>query len=646
MRLQKGLEILRGAKGQALLAFGAALLLVGGTLTAAPVQRPVLRHTVTNLETSWFGAPMFYDLDGDGRKELITTFYSIYVWGTNMNLLYKLPSSMHGGSRIYAPAVVADLDRDGITEVVVGAGRRIAAYEWKNGQLSMKAGWPYLTGDGTSPAPEVRSLAGADLDNNGTIEIIAANTEGNVGKPQVYVLSPNGTLYQPPGITWNAWPRYNTATGLGNDANSNGQGNQGYGCYGLNIGVGNLDDDPELEIVVTYDNHQINVFNHDGVSMLASDYYLNRSSAYLNNRLNWGQMIRWFDPIAESQHYHDHAGTYPSPDITPWCQWTASPCNVVDLNGDGRNEVVGVPSIEFHIPYETIHYAVMVLEGSYGDGSRSARRLAGWENLPSSGAPLVQSDPYYPPPGIPAPTTVDITGDGIPEVLAPMNDGYIYAFGTNGTRLWRFDIRHSRQVMYTSEILVCDLNRDGTNELIFTTYGNPNNVAPGVPHGYLMVLNNQGGLLHDIELPIQGANGNGKGAPAAPTLGDLDGDGTLEIVVQTFDGNCFVYNVPGSSTLTMPWPTARGSYLRQGRSFRTGVTTPPTILGVNLTAGGATIDWKADPYTYQILEACTNLAVSVSPWTVLKAYSPPSNPTNRFTDSPVRSASYYRVRAE
>lgn len=102
----------------AFLAFGTALLVVGNTSTAAPVQLPVLRNTVTNLETSWFGAPAIYDLDGDGRKELISTLYSIYVWDSNMNLLHKTNSA----NRVFAPAVVADLDRDGITEVV--AGRR------------------------------------------------------------------------------------------------------------------------------------------------------------------------------------------------------------------------------------------------------------------------------------------------------------------------------------------------------------------------------------------------------------------------------------------------------------------------------------------------------------------------------------------
>ncbi len=613
----------------------AAVFLAADMLIAAPVQQPVLRYSVTNLQTSWFGAPTIYDLDGDGHRELISTFYSICVWDRNMNLLHQTAAS----TRIFAPAVVADLDKDGITEVVVGSGTEVTAYEWKNRQLSVKAGWPFDVSYGSSSC-EVRSVAGGDLDNNGTIEIVASTTQTDTDKPQVIALSPNGTLYQPPGLSYNAWPRYNTATGPGNDADSNGPGNHGYGCYGLNVGIGNLDDDPELEIVVTFDNHQINVFHHDGVSLLASDYYRNRAAAYTGNRLNWGQMIRWFDPVVEAEQYHYHTNQWPSPSTTPWCQWTMSPCNIVDLNGDGRNEVVGVPNVEFGDVYETIRYSVMVLEGSYGDGSRSACRLAGWENLPSSGAPLVQSG-WYPPLGIPAPTTVDLDGDGLPEVIASMNDGYIYAFGTNGTRLWRFDIRHGTRLMYASEIMVCDLNRDGINELIFTTYGEPENLDPGVAHGYLMVLDRAGAVLHDMVLPIQGNNGNGKGAPAAPTLGDLDGDGTLEIIVQTFDGNCFVYSVPGSSTNSMPWPTARGSYLRQGRS-----ATCPKMLGLTVSTGAATIDWTADPYTQQTLEACEDLAVPVPAWVPLKVYPPPSDRTNRFIDSPLRTSTYYRVRAE
>ena len=56
----------------------------------------------------------------------------------------------------------------------------------------------------------------------------------------------------------------------------NGIGNHGYGAYGENVGIGQLDGDPQLEVVVTFDNHQINLFNHDGTSVLASPWFTQR----------------------------------------------------------------------------------------------------------------------------------------------------------------------------------------------------------------------------------------------------------------------------------------------------------------------------------------------------------------------------------
>ena len=240
-----------------------------------------------------------------------------------------------------------------------------------------------------------------------------------------------------------------------------------------------------------------------------------------------------------------------------------------------KNEVVCVSNVEKDEPYDTKHHSVMVLEGSYGDGARSAMRLPGWEVLPSSGYPLSRAGrTWYPPPNPPAPTTVDLTGDGRPETLYAAHDGYVYCISATGGQLWRTDIRHGRGLMYASEITVADLNRDGTPELVLTTYGDPDNLAPGVPHGYLMIMGKAGNVLHDIQLPEQGTNGNGKGAPAAPTLMDLNGDGTLEIVVQTFGAGCFVYTVPGSAENLLPWPTGRGNYLRDGRASTTRPRTP------------------------------------------------------------------------
>ena len=45
--------------------------------------------------------------------------------------------------------------------------------------------------------------------------------------------------------------------------------------------------------------------------------------------------------------------------------------------------------------------------------------------------------------------------------------------------------------------------------------------------------------------------------PRRRSIGDLDGDGKLEIVVSTFDHGIDVYRVPRSGTKRLPWPTGR-----------------------------------------------------------------------------------------
>ncbi len=244
-----------------------------------------------------------------------------------------------------------------------------------------------------------------------------------------------------------------------------------------------------------------------------------------------------------------------------WLQWTASPPNVVDIDGDGKNEVVGIPNAEMHEPYVTQGYAFMVLQGAQNGGANAARRLPAFNALPISSQPAVRADDdYYPPNGIPAPTTVDILGDANPEIIAPINDGYIYAIAPDSTLLWKYDYAKGQPKTFASEVVVADLNNDGIPEIIFGTFSlQPNG-------GHLIVLENTGALLFDTILQNQGdGGGNGIGIPAAPTIADLDGDGQLEIVVSTFDHGIDVYTVPGSGTSCMLWPTGRGSYLRAGR---------------------------------------------------------------------------------
>lgn len=531
--------------------------------SAGPVAAPVF---VRNLaaETGWFAGPVIFDLDGDGSNELIAALYSVRVYDGAGTLLEQTQTA---GGRVYAPHVVADLDGDGIVEVVAGKGSGVVAWEWRQGQLVSKAGWPASTTI-LGSEPEVRGLAAQDLDGDGTIEVVATTTQTlatTSGGAQVFVFDADGALYQPVPGHAPAWPRYNNVNGAGNDADRNGQGHSGYGAYGLNPGIGNLDDDPELEIVVTYDNHAIQLFDHDGVAIDAASYFTNRQSGYLGLPLTWGQFIRWADPQVEHDHYHLHTGTWPHPSAREWLQWTASPPSIGDLDRDGKNEVVGVPNVELGVPYVTQAYAVMVLEGAYGDGERSARRKSGWEVLPRGLAPIAVAG-WYPPLGVPAAAIADLSGDDRPEIVVSLNDGHVYTFDAAAQRLWRTDYRHGKPILFASEPTVADLDGDGEPEVLIATYG-----APADPSaGYLMVLSAQGTVLHDVPLPDPGNNGNGNGAPAAPAIGDLDGDGQLEVVVQTFDHGLDVFTVPGSAANCLLWPTARGGPLRTGSPSAAG----------------------------------------------------------------------------
>lgn len=520
-----------------------------------PVRRPQFRRHIATGETGWFSSPALADLNRDGRLEIVAPFYSTFVYTAAGRRLGRGTAT---DGRVYAPSVVTDLEGDGITDIVVGGTGAVAAYQYRRGRLVVKKGWPASVRSG-GQTPEVRGLAAADLNRDGRVEVVATTTNTSPDGAQVFAFNTRGNLFQPAKGHRPAWPRYNQLKGRGNDLRFNGVGNHGYGAYGENVAIGNIDDDRQLEVITTFDNHQINAFNHDGTSILASRWFTNRESGAEGRRLGWGQMIRWADPNVERRHYHLHTGTWPSPARQAWLQWTASPPAVADLDRDGRNEVIGLPNVERHIPYRTQGYAFMALDGAYGDGSRSARRHRGFEKLPLSNRPVHRPDgDWYPPTGIPAPTVVDIVGNKRPEIVAALPGGRVYAVGPTGRTLWSHQYAPRRAKTFASEVVAADLNKDGTPELVFGTY------ALRRGSGRLIVLSAGGKRLSTTTLRHQRRNGNGVGVAAAPSVADLSGDGTVEIVLTTIDHGIDVYTVPGSDAGCLPWPTGRGSRLRNG----------------------------------------------------------------------------------
>ena len=404
----------------------------------------------------------------------------------------------------------------------------------------------------------MRGLAAGDLLGNGRIEVVATTTNTSRTGSQVFVFDARGRLFQPARGHKPAWPRYNQLRGAGNDKDFNGQGNTGYGAYGLNVGIGRLEDGKQQDIVVTYDNHQINVFRPDGTSVLASRWYTNPAGQYLGRRLGWGQFIRWLSPKIEDSHMHSH-GPWPSVAQTPWLQWTASPPSVADLDNDGRNEVVGRPDRGEAHP----------LPGP-GAGRHGARRRAG-RRCPVCPAPPrfhhAAADRQAPAPrcrGLVSPGRRPRPG---PRRREPGPEEGHRLPGQRRLRVRRLldgeaavalRVRAGKARTFASEVVAADLNRDGVPELVFGVYG----LKAG--SGRLVVLTASGKLVSNRKLPAQRANGNGVGIAAAPSIADVDGNGTLEIVTLSIDHGLDVFTVPGSKAGRAPWPTGRGGLLRAG----------------------------------------------------------------------------------
>ncbi len=379
----------------------------GGT---SSVRRPQFVRNIPTGETGWFASPSLVDLNGDGKLEIVAPFYSTFVFDAKGHLLGKGTATK---GRVYAPGVVADLDGDKIPDIVVGGNEgTVAAYDFVGAAscASSAAGRRRRA----AAASARRFAAWQRPTSTATAASRSSSRRPTRHRPgrRCSSSSANGTLWHPKGAPATSWPRYNRLTGAGNDAAFNGVGNHGYGAYGENVAIGNLDDDPQLEIVVTFDNHQINVFNDDGTSVLAAPWFTNRESGYAGRRLGWGQFIRWLDPTVENDQYH-----LPRRAVARRAQDALA---AVDRVAAGRGRPRRRRQERGDRPPQrrarrAVRHAGVRVHGARrrrsNGGVRSAMRHVGFVRPPLSAKPVFRPDgDWYPPSGIPAPTVVEHLG--------------------------------------------------------------------------------------------------------------------------------------------------------------------------------------------------------------------------------------------
>lgn len=506
-----------------LLILSAAILsITGGYAQADPVAAPTLRQTLpASWDENWFASPAVFDLDNDGDNEIIASRHSVtYVWDSSGALVWRAPvgenstsSNDHGSSRQYASPLVGDFDGDGDGEIAIGYSNEVAVYD-HNGMLL--ANWPQ-TFPGLSG--EVRSIAAADLDNDGNFEILAVKTSNG----------PVTVAYHLDGSVVSGWPQAQNCDKC-ND----------FGGYNQNIGAADLDGDDIPEVISSYDICHIGIMYGNGTPVMANEMF-------------WRDTTPEPEPASGVPMFHELSLA-----IQGWGsngndrdEFTDSPPVFGDIDGDGLLEVILYSDHELAGEYINRGNCLWAL-------NPDMTRVTGFETPICSGMPLYTGYENNIVQVAPAPALADIAGDSRPEIIVPSYDGIMRAYSPDGTLIWNYTFDTSGgDFIGATGVVIGDLNYDGVVEIIFCTYSISDNVS------HLIILDTAGTELHKISLSKRGTMG-------PPTLADVDQNGDLEILISLKDtigggiGGVQIWDVTTAKTGKLPWPTGRGDLLRSG----------------------------------------------------------------------------------
>lgn len=485
---------------------------------SSDVSAPELIATLFDRwHEGWLSAPAVADLDEDGQNEIIVPRDSLLqVWHLDGELVMQqeLPG------RIWAPPVVADLRTDiaGL-EVAVASRGVIDAWDAEGNELP---GFPFEWRD------EMRALASEDIDGDGHLELVAVTTSDLEANGQTDIL----IAIHADGSIVDGFPPNTTGASGCDDACYVHAG------YDQTLALGDMNGDDVADILAPQDNAYVSVHEGTGRAFDAAPIFEDKTKF---------QGVRFLHDYAEAQQ-----GWAEDEENANQAHFTNSAPAIVDVDEDGSAEIVMLGSVQ---------------NAAQSDRERG---VGLWVVRPDGTRPADWIEPYH------APDFIDGLWDAGDNIVAATNqvtvadldpdypgvefvfagfDGRIHAVSSTNEQLWQRSFTTDSGVL-TGGVVAADLSKDGRPELIFNTY------STRPDEGALFILGSNGEILHRVALPD-------RGAMAVPTVADVDGDGTLEIVVSLKDAvdrerQVFVYSVPGSGSRCLPWPTGRGNLRRTG----------------------------------------------------------------------------------
>ncbi|RME42184.1 MAG: VCBS repeat-containing protein, partial [Caldilineae bacterium] len=199
-------------------------------------------------------SPVVADIDHNGSQELLvgTAAGKVEGWDASGNPLSGFPFNT-GDERIYSSLAVADLDGDGDMEIVAGTktpttGGHGRLFVWHH-TGALVNGWPKSVAWSSyaSDPSEVRSVALADIDGDGALEILAGTVNNTVKyhgsnpppSPNAYAWHADGTPVS------GTWPT------------------EGPAIYGA-IAAGDVNGDSRANFVTGRDHHYLYAYTTTG----------------------------------------------------------------------------------------------------------------------------------------------------------------------------------------------------------------------------------------------------------------------------------------------------------------------------------------------------------------------------------------------
>ncbi|CAM6082341.1 unnamed protein product [Calypogeia fissa] len=264
-----------------------------------------------------------------------------------------------------------------------------------------------------------------------------------------------------------------------------------------------------------------------------------------------------------------------STDSTTYRAYIYSPPTVVDLDGDGYQEIIVGTSMGFvyainhagklkkNFPLQMGEIQGQVVAADINDDGKlelvttdSSGNVAAWtgegqeiwevhlKSLISQG-----------------PTVGDVDGDGHTELVVPTSSGNIYVLkGSDGSNLEPYPFRTHGRVM--APALLVDLSRREAPKKGLT-------IAVGSFDGYFYLIDGPTGCAEAIDI--------GETSYSMALADNVDGGDDLDIIVTTMNGNVYCFQTPALHHPLKAWPMqTQGRNVFASRYQREGVFVLPS----------------------------------------------------------------------